>query len=459
MSRNYQRQVSPTRLEARTSKGTIAVLSGLTPPSPSGSANPKAYHTLLGPLRKAGFLIKTDPSTTHAPVSTPDIAIIDLQGLQNPEGSVQALNDHLPAKFRPELLFLVDASMPKDAVATLAGLGTVRPVQGQTSLSPLCRQLIRFQRIQMETKRQSQAFADAGQPLIQPSPTPTTLAPSTLLIAGSPGPTALKVVRAAERFAERVICAFRPGQTLSALETAPIDGVIMMPNSASDPLNGLARAMRRHRHYRHIPIIHIKPAHDLETVFPSSEAVLLDTHIDDFLKSILHSEQFRKQQQKRNIHQLHTARKMYGDDILPEPIRARIYARYSQHLFHNADQLGYGIGYLALRISPKTGEAMNPDLIKSQIDPLFHRLIRAEDHIVCLSRTRRELIYALSFIGLLQERINNIADRLVSVTANTMFHDQNGAPLALRALTSTYDRPEGTRLEETIAGLLSGLRR
>jgi len=388
-----------------------------------------------------------------------DIALIDLSVVVLDQTLTNTITAFLP-KARKGLIFIIDAQTSNTLRYQLSQYGDIRDETiSAAQIVDLCNQLIRLKIIEKETVRRCESFVQIGRsvkvpPFHVPNKSPV------ILIAGEPGPAALSLVRCAEKISNQVICAFRPGQALRALENENIDAAIFIPQSKSDPLQALARAMRRHTQYQYIPVFqavsHMEYA-DTKNLFGT---VINYDHLNNQLPIIINAELTKSKQLQ---HFRNFLRDCNIFDLIPghhsiksdKKAMKDILSIYGENLCHTADLNHDIVSFLALRMHPTDNLNFSADIMSAQSIPLITRLTRSEDFLTAISIKENEIIFCISFIRTHKSFVQKTADRISSVIRNTMFHDNSGNPAALDIQTCVVERPAGLRIEETIARLLA----
>lgn len=271
----------------------------------------------------------------------------------------------------------------------------------------------------------------------------------SVLVAGAPSPLTLNASNAARAGKVETSCVFTAGQAMRALDHARFDGAVFLPTDENDLLFALARALRRHRDYRNIPVMIASRDEALLERFLIRDGfeTISAAHIDADLA-------IRLQQSARRARMAAAVRAfLRSEDSLANgrdgAAGARFFAHHAARTFQRADISGEAVSLAAIGL-PATIEADARDAALAQSIRTAGRILRAEDMIARLSSNA--LIVMLR--GVRQQDARAVADRLEGVIGGSL-------PRALVAdgvASAAIQRHPGDDIEQTIAALLRALR-
>lgn len=317
-----------------------------------------------------------------------------------------------------------------------------------------CRQRLRLRNIAEETGERLKSIA-ASTRLSDFPPIETSNAAPSVIIAGAPGPSALAALAAAETVSERTIGALSAAQAMRALEVGAFDCAVILPNSAGDPLLGLARAMRRHRQFQDLPVILIgdgraRPGGNIAELMP-------DAHIADDLGARILAVSRRARLAAAMRRFLSACAGDGVRDPLSGAFAPPFFSQHAERLFARADATRRPLTLIGLRLAAAGPDDAEPAAARTLADAarLVHRVTRAEDFLARLSSD--------TFVALLSATAARdgavAAKRIEGVIANTMFRESSGGrPFAVAAATAIVEKPPRARLDETVATVLSRLK-
>lgn len=320
-----------------------------------------------------------------------------------------------------------------------------------------CRHRLRLRNIAEETGERLKTIAASAR-LAEFPPIETASAGPAVLIAGEPGAAALAALDAASKASNDCVAVLTAGQALRAVETGRFDCAVFLPRSEGDPLVGLAKSMRRHRRFQDMPVMMCAaPGALRERLAGAYGADFMPTeHLKDDLGARL-ATITRRARLIAAMRRFLTA--CAGDgvrDKLSGAFTPQFFAQHTDRVFARSDQTGRRPSLIGLRLAPLAGTDTEAPASRTLTEAarMINRVTRAEDlvgrltsdtFLIMLSATRGTDALAA-------------ARRIEGVIANTMFRSRCQRHLyAVAAATTAVERPEGQRLEETIASVLGRL--
>ena len=195
---------------------------------------------------------------------TPDVAIVDLYGADPAsEAAKEAVAAARRAGANAGLLIAAEAAASADDRRRCARLGET--VFLRHSVEPLIgalRERLRLASLADEAgDRIKSLIADGKTVTFSPSvPKPDDF---SVLIAGKPSPIALAASNAISAASTTALSVFSAGQAMRALDHTKFHGAVFIPHDENDLLIALARALRRHREHRRMPVIIVSSDEDL----------------------------------------------------------------------------------------------------------------------------------------------------------------------------------------------------
>ncbi len=473
---NNQKQANPYR-------GTLAILDGAYGKHPcaikSGSHFEPIEPRIMEQCRLSGFKpidlsfrlqIHKDLSGSKENIHHADLGLVDLR--------YRYLDNEIAKKIvkqsqshHDNLLFILAPHTAPCVVKTLCCAGRV--VLGDDLLGQLhneLREMMRAKTIVSEHYNRNQSLAAKG---MKPHKTDqsTSIQKHTILIAGKPSRHILFLINCLNADHHKIICAYRPGQAIRALETETINGAVFFPEKKGDPLLALARTMRRHTQYQSLPVIHVMPENqtheDMQASLNGANCVItceqIIPHAAALIPSVINkTSQISKLQQQLRVSGLHDdlslAQSMKIRSAKSRLFSAEFFAKHIGVLNKKADQRDQALQFLTFQISKNRDTNMSKNTILRQIGPLVDRIIRAEDFMGHLSNTQHGVVCAATLSSCHGADGMRIAGRISSIVHNTMFYDNQGTPVPLKANATLFTRPKNMCVEETIAGLITHAR-
>ncbi len=272
----------------------------------------------------------------------------------------------------------------------------------------------------------------------------------SVLIAGRPSPLTLSACNAVRAAASQTTCVFSAGQVMRALDHSRFDGAIFIPSDENDLLLALARALRRHREHRRLPVILASLDEDLLDRCAARDG------FDQILAGHLESDlAVRLATTARRAHMANAMRRFLRSAEgggAEGAVGARLFAHHAIRLFRRADATRQPLSLVGLSLSPRAGEttdAVAKALLEAQ--RTASRLVRAEDMIARLTPTTLVVLTR----GANGREAAKIAERLEGVIAGTLLR----ATLDIARIDSAaVERAIGDSVETCVAALIRRLR-
>jgi PleD family two-component response regulator len=387
------------------------------------------------------------------PGETPDIAIVDLYGA---DPSSEAAKDAVAAGRRTGanagLLIAAEAAASAEDRLRCARLGET--VFLRHSVEPLIgavRERLRLATLADEAgDRIKSLIADGRTVTFSPSvPKPPDL---SVLIAGRPSPIALAASNAVSAASKTALCVFSAGQAMRALDHSRFHGAVFIPHDENDLLIALARALRRHREHRRLPVVIISNDEELLDKRAAKDGldVMTANRVGDELFRRLEATTRRSSMAAGMRAFLRSAEGNGGPALAAN---ARLFAQHAIRVLRRADETGGAVSFIALSLSPKRDAAAG-GAARAAVDEALRtaaRLVRAEDMIARL--TTSTLVFMLR--GARQTDAERVARRLEGVIAGTQprtMADHSDVRAA------AIERAPGVEIERVIAALVAELR-
>jgi hypothetical protein len=380
----------------------------------------------------------------------PDIAVIDIRGACA-GASAPAANARRLAP-AAGILIVADRETPALARAMLRRQGDAAFAgRDASSVIPVIREKLRLASLADELGDRIKSLVVDHRPVTF-SGLANASAPLSILVAGRPSPLALCAVNAVRRAAAQTICLLSAGQTMRALDHSTYDGAVFLPADENDLLLALARALRRHRDHRRLPII----------IASADEALLDRCSSRDGFQTILaeHIDPDLPQRLQTAARRAALAAAMRAFLRSPEGCAAktgaagaRFFAAHANRIIRLSDDAGRPVSLVGVSIEARgprsAGAGEEPpldDTVKTAA-----RLVRAEDLIakvtadtlVLLLRNTREAEAA------------RVASRLEGVISGTI---QRASLKTCHVKARGVERAAGEGLETALGRLIRSLR-
>lgn len=385
------------------------------------------------------------------PGETPDIAIVDLYGA---DPASEAASDAIAAGRRAGanagLIIAADASAADRRRCARLG----ETVLLRHSVEPLIgaiRERLRLASLADEAGDRIKSLIADGR-TVTVSPAVSRPVDFSVLIAGKPSPVALAASNAISAASKTAHCVFSAGQAMRALDHSKFHGAVFIPNDENDLLIALARALRRHREHRRLPVIIVSNDEDLLDKRAAKDGldVMASSRVGDELFRRLEATTRRASMAAGMRAFLRSAEGNGGPALAAN---ARLFAQHAVRVLRRADETGGAVSFIALSLAPKT-DAPSSGATRAMVDEALGtaaRLVRAEDMIARLTATT--LIFMLR--GAREADAERVARRLEGVIAGTQ-------PRAMKehsdVRAAAIERAPGVEIEGIIAALVAELR-
>ncbi len=384
------------------------------------------------------------------PQARADIAVVDLYGADpGAPAAVEAVA--LARRQAPGagLIIAADAAASSEQRRRIARYG--EPVFLRTSVEPLIgaiRERLRLVGLADETGDRLKSLVADGHAVSFSAPASNDDGP--VLIAGKPSPLALAASNALRAAGRPCVSVFTAGQAMRALDHDRFAGTVFIPADENDLLIALARALRRHREHRRLPVIILSADEDLLDRRAAKDGLeaMAANRVNDDLSRRLETMTRRAAMASAMRSFLKSPAGMGGAGIAAS---ARLFAQHATRAGRRADDTGRAISFVALALTPKTGREAPARATVDEALRTATRLVRAEDMIAKLTTT--------TIIVMLRGTTGTDAERVARRLEGVVTGVQPRATLDLLEVSaSAIERAPGLELERVIAGLVAQLR-
>lgn len=384
---------------------------------------------------------------------TPDIAVVDFCGA---DPSSEAATEQIAAARRcgasAGLLIAADAKASPDHRRRCSRLGETVFLRNRVEpLIGAARERLRLASLADEAGDRMKTLIADGRTVTF---SPAHAAPSdfSVLIAGKPSPIALAASNAIAAASKTALGVFSAGQAMRALDHSTFQGAVFIPSDENDLLIALARALRRHREHRRLPVIIVSDDEDLLDKRAARDGldVMAANRVADDLYRRLESTTRRASMAAGMRAFLRSAEGNGGAALAAHP---RLFAQHAVRALRRADETGRPVSFLALSLASKSSgpAAPAPSVALDEALRTAARLVRAEDMIARLSNTT--LIFMMR--GVRQSDADRVARRLEGVIAGT----QPRATLDHSDVcAAAVERGANAEIERAVAALIAELR-
>lgn len=385
------------------------------------------------------------------PPAASDIAVVDLYDSDpGGGGAAEAVASARRLGAGAGVLIAADAAATSEQRRRLARLGET--VFLRTSVEPLIgavRERLRLATLAEETGDRLKSLVADGRAVS--FSTPARKEDGAVLIAGKPSPIALTVSHALGASSRSSVSVFTAGQAMRALDHGGFDGAVFIPADENDLLIALARALRRHREHRRLPVVIVSADEELldrRAAKDGLDAMTAARAGDDLARRL--ETLTRRADMSASMRAF--LRSPEGNGGGRGAANARLFAQHAMRVSANADDKGRSVSFVALAISPKAGT--DPAAARGLLDEALRtagRLVRAEDMIAKLTTT--------TFIVMLRGTRRDDADRVARRIEGVVTGVQPRATLDLWDVrASAVERAPGMEFERVIAALVADLR-
>lgn len=408
-----------------------------------------ARNALTKNFADAGYALVPQENASGA-----DLGLIDLRGKIVSGKKAQAIANLLRRK-SPEssVIIAIDPYLDAPARKVLRRYGELVAIgEKPDALIARCRHILRLRNIAEESGERLKSLATLSR-LAEFPPIAAPQTPLRILIAGEAGPVALSAVNAARPVTEQCICVFSAGQAMRAVDAARFDCAVFLPTRENDPLNSLAKALKRHPKHNSLPVIF--PLHDPDDADAYAKRGASDFILTNHVAADL---AVKLQVVSRRARLLKTMRRFLnaceGDNVRDPASGAFTSSFLSEHgarLCARADQTGRPLSLIALKINTSSRELGEPEPGRRalhQAARLINRVTRAED---TTSRIAADTFLVLAPTTT-EEGAHLASLRIQGVMENTVFRSADDQQLySVRVETAAIARPPGFCIEECVA--------
>lgn len=274
----------------------------------------------------------------------------------------------------------------------------------------------------------------------------------SVLVAGAASPLTLNVCNSVNRVAAHTSCVFTAGQVMRALDHYRFDCAVFLPTGETDLLIALARALRRHRDHRKLPVFIASEDDELLDRCAGKEGfdVIMAQHLEADIAPRLGVAVRRARMAAMMRAFLRSSDGCGGGG--EGAAAARFFAHHATRIFNHAEAAGKAVSLVGLSLEPRTGSGAN-DATSAALSEALRtttRLVRAEDLITRLTPTT--LVVLLR--GVNAREAERIADRLEGVIGGSL--TRSTCDIACVSAASVQ-RAGGEGLEHVVATLLRSL--
>ncbi len=387
------------------------------------------------------------------PGEAPDVAVVDLYGADPAsEAAADAIAAGRRAGANAGLIIAAGADANADDRRRCARLGET--VLLRNSVEPLIgavRERLRLASLADEAGDRIKSLVADGR-MVTFSPSVPKPADFSVLIAGKPSPIALAASNAISAASKTALCVFSAGQAMRALDHSKFHGAVFIPNDENDLLIALARALRRHREHRRLPVVIVSDDEELLDKRAAKDGldVMAASRVDEDLFRRLEAATRRASMAAGMRAFLRSAEGNGGRALAANP---RLFAQHAVRVLRRADETGGAVSFIALSLTPKADTPYSVTT-RATVDEALRtaaRLVRAEDMIARLTATT--LIFMLR--GARETDADRVARRLEGVIAGT----QPRATIDHSdVLAIAIERAPTVEIERVIAALVAELR-
>lgn len=376
-----------------------------------------------------------------------DVAVVDLRGAEHVGAPASDLLTRA-RRLSPSagIIILANADIDAKTRRRLRRRGEVCFVgQDATPVIAAIRERLRLSKLVDEMGERVKSLVADGRP-VSFSALQHDKPSLSVLVAGAPSPLTLTAFNAVQTTSAQATCVFTAGQVMRALDHGKFDGAVFLPANEGDLLFALARALRRHREYRNIPVVLAAEEADLLDRFLIRDGfdVIQASHIEADLSDRIDFAARRARMASAVRAFLRSPDGVAGGK--EGAASARFFALHATRLFRRADDAGEAISFAAFQLRSDNSDAAISEAIRTA-----SRILRAEDMIARLAQG--SLVVMLR--GAREHEARRIAERLEGVIGGSLPRSMlAGATIAAGAV----QRHPGDDLEETIAALFRSLR-
>jgi GGDEF domain-containing protein len=381
----------------------------------------------------------------------PDIALIDVRLSDDPAAAAYDLIASA-RRLAPPAGFLIIAPVDADRDQRIAmrKLGDLVFARSRVDHLVACiRERLRLAALAEETGERIKSSVAAGRAFALPKFSEER-ADCSVLIAGAPSPLSLTANNAVRRWAKETTAVFTAGQVMRALDHKKFDGAIFLPEDEHDLLIPLARALRRHREHRRMPVILSARSEDLLDRLGARDGfeIVREGHLDEDLaqRIAISARRAHMADAMRSFLQAGERRSKGA------PHEPKFFATHAARLFRRSTETGRPVSLVGISLSPRGG-AVDRGAANDALGRAAHtigRIVRAEDMLAKLSS--RTLV--LMAPGARVDDAERMAERIEGVVGGTLARETLES---MQIRVGAIERAEGHTIEESIAALIRNI--
>ncbi len=386
------------------------------------------------------------------PPASSDIAVVDLYGVDaDSPAAAETVVSARRLGAGAGVLIAADAAATSEQRRRFARLGET--IFLRSSVEPLIgavRERLRLATLAEETGDRLKSLVADGRPVH--FSTPPREENGAVLIAGKPSPLALAATNALRAASRDPVSVFSAGQAMRALDHGRFEGAVFIPADENDLLIALARALRRHREHRRLPVVILSADEDLldrRAARDGLDAMAAARAGDDLARRI--ETMTRRADMSAAMRAF--LRSPDGTGGGRGAANARLFAQHAMRVSAGADEKGRAVSFVALTLAPKTG-ADPAVAARGLLDEAIRtagRLVRAEDMIARLTAT--------TLVVMLRGTRGGDADRVARRLEGVVAGVQPRATMDLWDVRAcAMERAPGMEFERVIAALVAELR-
>lgn len=378
----------------------------------------------------------------------PAIAVVDLRGDASASAIDDAVGNARALAPAAGVVILAPAGFDPGLRARLRRCGDVTYLNGDPSPAVAAiREKLRLFGLADETAERIKSLVADGR-AVSLEGLREGAASLSVLIAGKAGPLSLNASNALAAAGAEMTSVFSAGQVMRALDHRRFDAAIFLPADENDLLIALARALRRHREHRRLPVIMASTDDALLDRCAARDGfdAIFPAHIDADLAQRIGALARRARMSAAMRAFLRSADGSVGKTGAAS---ARFFAHHAIRAFVRADGTGESISIVGLALTARNREGAIAGALNDALRTV-KRIIRAEDLISKLTPTT--LVFLMRNAS--EDEAAKIAARLEGVIAGTLM--RSTLEIA-RVSAAGVERRSGDDIETTIARLIRAL--
>ncbi len=417
----------------------------------SHNAQPPSDNMVIA-LAEAGMMIID--WARERPEKFCDIALLDVRGAESPAHSANDLSELAKRLFIPGgLIVTASQSIDVHERAALRKIGDVCfTTASHEPLIGVLRERLRLASLAEETGERLKTLVSLGSSFQFPTIDLEGKRPS-VLIAGHASPLTLSASNAVREWAGETTCVFSAGQVMRALDHTTFDAAIFIPEDENDLLLALARALRRHRQHRRMPVLLTSNEEGLVERLTARDGFdcILPDHLDSDLAPRVNLNVRRASMAAAMRQFLHSADGGGGKPLTA--VNAKFFAQHAVRLYQRAKDTGRPLSLIGLAIDPKSPSLSKAELNSavSQAIKTAARIIRAEDMVARLTPTMLIILASTT-----EKNSAKIAERLDGVVSGTL----SRAIIEQSRITTRFVvKKQNESVEESLARLIGAIKK